>query len=123
MINIKSGNLDDFFASAIETAQEIDANDHVTKKHAIWMAIDDLAMMLKPSRTTLIKYLRTKESVNYAVILKDLNKSPSSLNKDLDLLMKYELIKVTKEINSGHGVIKVIKPLYKDEELEFRAAV
>jgi len=123
MINITSGSLDEFFDSALETAVEIDKDRTVTPKHTIWMEIDDLSMILKPSRTALIKYLREKEFVYYSVVLEDLKKSPSSLNKDLELLAKYELINISKEINSGHGVKKVIKPLYKDETLEFRAAV
>ena len=123
MINIRSGSIDEFFESALQTAKEIDEKESVTKKHSIWMNLDDLGKILKPSRTLLIKYLRDKESVNYAIILEDLKKSPSSLNKDLALLEKYELINITKEINSGHGIKKVIKPLYINEELEFRAAV
>ena len=123
MINITSGSLDDFFNSALQTATEIDENQTMTPKHSIWMEIDDLGKILKPSRTALIKYLRSKDSVYYSVILEDLKKSPSSLNKDLELLAKYELINISKEVNSGHGVKKVIKPLYVDEELEFRAAV
>lgn len=123
MIKIKSGSIDDFFDSALETAKEIDDHQNVTHKHTIWMELDDLGKILKPSRTTLIKYLREKESVYYSVILQDLKKSPSSLNKDLDLLAKYELIDISKEINSGHGVKKVIRPLYIGESLEFRAAV
>lgn len=35
-------------------------------------------------------------------------------SKDLDLLEKYELINITKEINSAHG---------RKEEIEFRATV
>ena len=123
MIKIKSGSLDDFFDSALQTAKELDETGTVTPKHDIWMEIDDLSKILKPSRTVLIRYLREKDSVYYSEILNDLHKSPSSLNKDLELLAKYELINITKEVNSGHGVKKVIRPLYTNEELEFRAAV
>ncbi len=123
MINMTSGTLDDFFGSALETATEIDKNLRVTSKHTIWMELDDLGKILKPSRTALIKYLRAKKSVYYSVVLDDLKKSPSSLNKDLELLAKYELINIFKEVNSGHGVKKVIRPLYADEELEFKAAI
>ena len=55
-------------------------------------------------------------------MLKDLNKSPSSLNRDLKLLSKYQLIDISKEINSGHGIKKIIRPLYHGG-LEFRARV
>ena len=123
MINVKSGNLDDFFESALQTAKEIDEHKTVTPKHTVWMEIEDLSKILKPSRTTLIRYLRDKKEVYYSVILDDLKKSPSSLNKDLEILLKYELVDISKEINSGHGIKKVVRPLYGNEALEFKAAV
>ena len=56
-------------------------------------------------------------------MLDELKKTPSSLNKDLDLLLKYQLIDISKEPNAGHGIRKVIKPLYTNEQLEFKAMV
>lgn len=124
MVNIQNGSLDDFFDSAMKTAKKIDDNKKVIPKHSIWMETEDLLNILKPQRTELIKYLRDKNNkVYYSVLLKELHKSPSSLNKDLELLSKYQLIDISKEINSGHGIKKVIKPLFANEELEFRAVV
>ncbi len=123
MVNIQNGTIEDFFDSAMQTAEEIDKKTKITPKHTIWMETDDLLNILKPGRTKLIKYLKNKSKVYYSVILDELHKSPSSLNKDLDLLMKYQLIDVIKEPNSGHGIKKVIKPLYADEKLEFRAII
>jgi len=123
MVTIQNGTIDDFFESAIHTAKEIDEGKKVTPKHTIWMETDDLLNILKPQRTKLIKYLKNKSKVYYSVIIDELNKSPSSLNKDLELLSKYQLINILKEPNAGHGIRKVIQPLYKDEELEFRAIV
>jgi len=40
----------------------------------------------------------------------------------LKLLSKYQLIDISKEINSGHGIKKIIRPLYHGG-LEFRARV
>ena len=123
MINIRNGTIDDFFNSALETAKEIDNNKKVTPKHTIWLETDDLLKILKPQRTKLLKYLKDKNEVDYSVLLRELNKSPSSLNADLELLSKYQLISVTKEVNSGHGLKKVIKPLYPNEHLEFKATI
>jgi predicted transcriptional regulator len=123
MINIQNGTIDDFFESAIQTAKQIDENQRVTPKHTIWMETNDLLNILKPQRTILLQYLKNKTKVYYSVILKELKKSPSSLNKDLDLLFKYQLIDILKEPNAGHGIRKVIKPLYTNEQLEFKAIV
>ena len=123
MVNIQNGTIEDFFNSAMQTAKEIDNGKKVTPKHTIWMETDDLLNILKPQRTKLIEYLKYKTKVYYSVILDELKKSPSSLNKDLEFLLKYQLIDITKEANSGHGIRKVIKPLYSNEQIEFRAVI
>ncbi len=123
MVEIKNGSIDDFFASAKESAKEIDEGLKVTPKHTIWMETEDLFNILKPTRTKVIEYLKNKEKVYYSIMLKELGKSPSSLNKDLELLSRYKLIDISKEVNSGHGIKKVIRPLYQNQSLEFRAIV
>jgi len=123
MVSIQNGTIEDFFDSAMHSAKQIDENTKVTPKHTIWMETEDLLNILKPQRTKLIQYLRDKTKVYYSVILDELKKSPSSLNKDLELLSKYQLINILKEPNAGHGIKKVIQPLYHNEELEFKATV
>jgi len=123
MVSIQNGTIDDFFNSAMETAKQIDEHKTLTQKHTIWMETEDLLNILKPQRTKLIKYLKNKTKVYYSVILDELEKTPTSLNKDLELLSKYQLINISKEVNSGHGIRKVIQPLYYNEQLEFRAVV
>jgi predicted transcriptional regulator len=123
MITIQSGSIEDFFDSAMQTAKQIDNKQKVTPKHTIWMETSDLLKILKPQRTKLIQYLKNKTKVYYSVMLEELNKSPASLNQDLELLEKYELIDISKEPNAGHGIRKTIKPLYSDQQIEFRAIV
>ena len=123
MVNIQNGTIEDFFDSALHSATQIDKGEKVTHKHTIWMETDDLLNILKPQRTKLIQYLKNKTKVYYSVILDELKKSPSSLNKDLELLSKYQLIDILKEPNAGHGIRKVIKPLYLNKQIEFRATI
>ncbi len=123
MVNIQNGTIEDFFDSAMQTAREIDNNEKVTPKHIIWMETEDMLKILKPQRTKLIHYLKNKGKVYYSVILDELKKSPSSLNYDLELLSKYQLIDILKEPNAGHGIRKIIRPLYPNEQIEFRATV
>ncbi len=123
MVNIQNGTIEDFFDSALQTAKQIDENKKVTPKHTIWMETNDLLNILKPQRTKLIQYLKNKTKVYYSVMLNELKKSPSSLNADLELLLKYQLIDIIKEPDAGHGIRKIIKPLYSDEQIEFRATI
>ena len=123
MVTIQNGTIDDFFNSATQTAKEIDENRKVTPKHTIWLETDDLLNILKPQRTALLRYLKEKKKVYYQVLLDELKKSPSSLNRDLELLSKYQLIDISKEPNPSHGIRKVIRPLYLNETIEFRAVI
>ena len=123
MVTLKNGTIDDFFDSALESAKEIDNKSKINEKHTIWMETEDLLNILKPQRTKLIKYLRNKSKVDYSTLLKELNKTPTSLNKDLEILYKVGLVDILKEPNTGHGIKKVIKPLYENEKLEFKAVV
>jgi len=123
MVSIKNGTIEEFFSSAKQTAKQIDNNEKVAPKHTIWMETEDLLSILKPQRTKLIKYLQNRTKVYYSDMLEELKKSPSSLNQDLELLFKYQLIDILKEPNAGHGIRKVIKPLYANEQIEFRAVV
>ncbi len=123
MVSIKNGTIEDFFDSALQTAKEIDNNKKVTPKHIIWMETDDLLKILKPQRTKLLQYLKNKTKIYYSVLLEEMKKSPSSLNRDLELLSKYQFIEISKESNAGHGIRKVIIPLYSNEEIEFRATL
>ncbi len=123
MVTIRSGSLDEFFDSALETAKEIDEGKKITPKHTIWVESEDMVKILKPQRRILLQYLKNKTKVYYSSLIKDLKKSPSSLNKDLELLSKYNLIKISKEPNKGHGIRKVIKPLFYNEDIEFKAVI
>jgi len=53
--------------------------------------------------------------------MNELHKTPASLNRDLLILSKYQLVNVYKEINPGHGIKKVIEPTFLNEQLEFKA--
>ncbi len=122
-VNIQNGTIEDFFDSALQTAKEIDNHEKLTPKHTIWMETEDLLKILKPQRTRLLQYLKNKTKIYYSVLLEEMKKSPSSLNQDLELLSKYQLIDISKEPNAGHGIRKVIKPLYGNEKIEFRATL
>ena len=122
-IEIKNGNMSDFFDSAKETAREIDTGRKITRKNTIWVESTDLMKLLKAERTMLIKYLRGKKSIIFTDLLNETNRSPVSLNKDLNLLSKYQLIRIYKKPNPGHGVHKVIEPMFGNQKIQIRADI
>ena len=122
-VTLKSGDLSDFFASAKETAREIDAGHPVTPKNIIWIDPDDLRALLKPERTRLVRFLRNKERVLFSELLQAMSRTPTSLNNDLEILLKYQLVRVYKEPNPGHGIRKVIEPTFGRQKIEFIAEI
>ena len=53
----------------------------------------------------------------------DMRRTPVSLNNDLKILSKYQLVKIFKEPNPGHGMHKVIEPTFGNEKIQFHAEI
>ena len=118
---IKSGELSDFFDAARETAREIDAGHRVTPRNTIWVEPDDLRALLKPERTDLVKFLRQHDRIVFADLRLAMGRSPASLNNDLEILAKYQLIKISREANPGHGMRKVIESTFNGDRIQMIA--
>lgn len=117
-VTIKSGTLDDFFASAKETAREIDERRKITPKNIIWVEPDDLRALLKPERTNLVRFLRQHNRVIFSELMQAMGRTPASLNNDLEILSKYQLVRIYKEPNPGHGVRKVIESTFDNKRIQ-----
>ncbi|MCD4721959.1 MAG: transcriptional regulator [Desulfobacula sp.] len=122
-VELKAGSMSDFFSSAKETAKEIDEGKKVTEKNIIWVDPIDLMAILKPERTRIVQYLRKKQRVFFSELMSDMDRTPVSLNNDLKILSRYQLVKIFKEPNPGHGVHKVIEFTFGNEKIEFKAVV
>ncbi|VEN74596.1 Transcriptional regulator [Candidatus Desulfarcum epimagneticum] len=122
-VKLKAGYMSDFFSSAKETAKEIDEGRKVTEKNIVWIEPSDLIAILKPERTKIVQYLRKRKRVFFSDLMSDMRRAPASLDNDLKILSRYELIRVFKETNSGHGSHKVIESTFGDGAIEFRAKI
>ncbi len=122
-VELKAGSMEDFFSSAKETAKEIDNKEKITEKNVIWVDPLDLMAILKPERTRIVQYLRKKKRVFFSELMSDMHRTPVSLNNDLKILSRYQLIKIFKEPNPGHGVHKVIESTFGNEKIEFKAVI
>ena len=122
-VAIKAGSLKDFFASARETAHEIDQGKRLTPKNTIWVEPEDLLVLLKPERTQLLRWLRGQRRVGFAELMSAMQRTAVSINRDLSLLAKYQLVRVYREKTPDQGIHKVIEPLFGDQKLEFRAEI
>ena len=122
-IDIKAGTLSDFFSSAKETAREIDEGKTLTRKNTIWVDPKDLMLLLKPERINLVKFLRKEKKIIFSELMTAMNRSPVSLNNDLKILSKYDLVRISKEKHPGHGVYKVIESSLGNEKIAFRVEI
>ncbi len=122
-LELKAGSLSDFFSSAKETAREIDEGEKVTNKNTIWIEPDDLAALLKPERTKIIRYLREKKRVFFSDLIADMSRAPMTLNNDLKILSKYRLVNILKEPKNGFGSHKVIESTFDEGKIEFKAEI
>ncbi len=93
------------------------------KKNIIWVDPFDLMAILKPERTRLVQYLRKKRRVFFSELMSEMQRTPVSLNNDLKILSKYQLVRIFKEPNPGHGVHKVIESTLDNEKIEFKAEI
>jgi len=122
-VELKAGALADFFSSAKETAKEIDEGKKVTPKNIVWVDPIDLMAILKPERTRIVQYLRKKQRVLFSELMSEMHRTPVSLNNDLKILLKYQLVKIFKEPNPGHGLHKVIESTFGNEKIQFTAEI
>lgn len=122
-VKLKAGTISDFFSSAKKTAKEIDEKRKITRKNIIWVDPVDLMAILKPERTRIVQYLRKKRRVFFSELMSEMHRTPVSLNNDLEILSKYQLVKIFKESNPGHGVHKVIESTFGNEKIQFMAEI
>jgi len=122
-LELKSGSINNFFASAKKTAKEIDEGKKITQKNIVWVEPSDLMAILKPERTRIVQYLRKKQRVIFSELMAEMHRTPVSLNNDLKILLKCQLVKIVKEPNPGHGIHKVIEATYGNEKIEFKAEI
>ncbi len=120
-IELKTGNINDFFNSAKETAKEIDSGKKLSRKNIVWVDTQDLAKILKPERTKIVTFLRNKKEVFFSDLEVEMDRTKASLNNDLKILEKYQLVNVYKKPNPGHGVRKVVSSMIGTEKIIFNA--
>jgi predicted transcriptional regulator len=119
--NIIIGSIEDFFESAKQTAKEIDEGKRITRKHTIWVEPSDINELLK--RTELIHYLRNKKKIAVSQIAKDMNRSSANLKRDLNVLSKYQLIRIYSEIDEKNCAQSLIEFSFGNRKIEVKAEI
>lgn len=84
------------------------------------METGDLSALLKPQRTELLRYLHEQDEISLSALAKALHRSEQSINRDLALLRKYELVHVLRKQGRAH-LESVVRPVFAHQSLEFAA--
>lgn len=119
-LKIATGTLTDFLESARETAREIDANQPLTHKQTLWVEMEDLIKLLQPQRLDLIVYLKGKSQIALLDLAHALHRPTNSISRDLTVLAKYQLVRMTESPHTHRKVDKIIEPLFSKEGIELR---
>jgi len=119
-LKIATGTLTDFLESARETAREIDANQPLTHKQTLWIEMEDLIKLLQPQRLDLIIYLKGKSQVALLDLAHALHRPTNSISRDLAVLAKYQLVRMTESPHTHRKVDQIIEPLFSKEGIELR---
>jgi len=118
---IKIGSIEDFFESAKQTAKEIDEGKKVTRKYTIWVEPSNLTELLK--RTEVIQYLRNKKKIAVSQMAKDMNRSSASLKRDLNVLSKYQLIRIYSETDEKNYAQSLVEASFGNRKIEVKTEI
>jgi predicted transcriptional regulator len=119
-LKIVTGSLTDFLESARETAREIDAGQSLTPKQTLWVEAEDLVQLLQPQRLRLVHYLKSHSRVVLLDLAQALQRQPRSVSRDLTVLAKYQLIRLTESPHTHRQVDQLVEPLFDHEGIELR---
>ncbi|SMM99086.1 hypothetical protein SPONN_251 [uncultured Candidatus Thioglobus sp.] len=70
--------------------------------------MEDLVQIIKPERRKIIHFLQKNKEVLLSDLIKFTGRTRMSVNHDIKVLSKYDLVKVSEKSNAGHGLRKVV---------------
>lgn len=116
---VKTGTVEDFFASVKRSMRNADNKEIAEKKCATLTFVDPTEMLhfLSEAKIKLIKSIR-KHPDTVTNIAKVIRRNRSSVYRDISQLEQFGLVKIHEEINPGHGrhkIVELTSPLLKLE--------
>ena len=118
---VKTGTVEDFFASVKQAMRGIDKGEVFEKRCATLTFADPTEMLhfLSAAKIKLINSIR-KHPDTVTNIAKVIKRDRSSVYRDISQLQQFGLVKVHEEINPGHGrhkIVELTSPLLKLEAI------
>ncbi|MGI4935557.1 MAG: ArsR family transcriptional regulator [Janthinobacterium lividum] len=112
---------DDRASNGMAVAQAIDNGQSIPYSTTIRThKLENFLTSLTPKRFQLLRLSRSgKHSISELALAAQ--RDPSSVSKDISKLVELGLVNVVTEINAGHGVKKIVRPVA--ENIEISAAL
>lgn len=112
---------DKHFQESLEVAQALDAKAPIPHSiHITAYEVCDFLAALTPKRFQLLK-LSKKSPRSIAELATAAHRDPSAVSKDVARLVSLGLVTVVEELNAGHGIKKVVRPVASS--IEIRASL
>lgn len=106
---VRSGSVDDFFASAKDAARRADRGEPFDG--CVTFSFEDpqrmFAVLSEARRRLMLEVMHEPKTISQLSSL--LHRNRSAVTKDVGMLEKLGLIVSNRQINPGHGIQKVVK--------------
>lgn len=101
--------VDAFFDRSLDRARKLDRGEKLPKE--ITLRFENASDMLNVLSAQRIKVLKTVGTSNWPVsdLAVALKRDRSAVNRDLKILEEVGIVQTEKQVNPGHGVIKLVR--------------
>jgi predicted transcriptional regulator len=116
-IEIRVETVDRFFERGRKLAKAADREVRVPASKVIaFERIEDLLSLLTPKRVLLIKQVKETPS-SISMLARTLNRDRSAVTRDVQVLERFGVVRVTEKTLPGHGKQKWVAPLASEIKL------
>ena len=110
-------NFDDMMDRSLNRAKKRSAGERVRPERRIMFEHpEDMVSFMTPHRIRIYRELKER-SLSVTDLAKALDRNRSAVSRDVKALRERRLIKVTKTVNPGHGVVTLVSARSKHVEL------
>lgn len=111
-VKVTNGSVADFFKRSHERAVKLDRKEKLpTDLRITFEDPADLIRALSAQRVKVLQVVKRNARPTVTNLATMLNRDRKSVTRDVAILEKLGLIRTTKRVNPGHGVVKVVEPL------------
>ncbi len=110
-------NFEDVMARSLERAKKRVRGERVRpERHIMFEHPEDMVSFMTPHRIRLYRELKER-SLSVTDLAKALDRNRSAVSRDVKALRERRLVKLTRAVNPGHGVVTLVSARAKNVEL------